>query len=313
MSDSTDTTDEHDGPHEGPIKTPKQLILAILYAFVVPIIAIILLVTYVTSHDDPAAGSDGLSAQAVANRLRPVGHVEIKDLSDPASLKNGDQVFAAVCTACHTAGVAGAPKLGDAGAWAPRIATGHEALLNAALKGKGAMGPQGGGDYSDIEIDRAVVYMANQGGAKFEPLKTLAAAAAAAPASGAVATAAAATATATASSPAMPATPVAAPVIAAAASTPAAPAAPAAGTTVAAAGNPPALYAQICQACHAISVAGSPKLGDKAAWAPRIAQGIDALTASVIKGKGAMPPKGGSAASDAEIREVVTFMVNAAK
>ena len=309
MSDSTDTTDEHDGPHEGPIKTPKQLILAILYAFVVPIIAIILLVTYVTSHDDPAAGSDGLSAQAVANRLRPVGHVEIKDLSDPASLKNGDQVFAAVCTACHTAGVAGAPKLGDAGAWAPRIATGHEALLNSALKGKGAMGPQGGGDYSDIEIDRAVVYMANQGGAKFEPLKTLAAAAA--PASGAVATAAAATAT--ASSPAVPATPVAAPVIAAAASTPAAPAAPAAGTTVAAAGNPPALYAQICQACHAISVAGSPKLGDKAAWAPRIAQGIDALTASVIKGKGAMPPKGGSAASDAEIREVVTFMVNAAK
>ena len=306
MSDSTDTTDEHDGPHEGPIKTPKQLILAILYAFVVPIIAIILLVTYVVSHDDPAAGSDGLSAQAVANRLLPVGHVEIKDLSDPASLKNGDQVFAAVCTACHTAGVAGAPKLGDAGAWAPRIATGHEALLNSALKGKGAMGPQGGGDYSDIEIDRAVVYMANQGGAKFEPLKTLAAAAA--PASGAVATAAAATAT--ASSPAAPATPVPAPVIAAAAS---APPAPAAATLVAAAGSPPALYAQICQACHATSVAGSPKLGDKAAWAPRIAQGIDALTASVIKGKGAMPPKGGSAASDAEIREVVAFMVNAAK
>ena len=307
MSDPTHTTDEHDGPHEGPIKTPKQLILAILYAFVVPIIAIILLVTYVVSHDDPAAGSDGLSAQAVAKRLLPVGHVEIKDLSDPASLKNGDQVFAAVCTACHTAGVAGAPKLGDAGAWAPRIATGHEALLTSALKGKGAMGPQGGGDYSDIEIDRAVVYMANQGGAKFEPLKTLAAAAA--PASGAVATAAAAT----ASLPAAAATPVPAPVSAAAASTPAAPTAPAAATLVAAAGNPPALYAQICQACHATSVAGSPKLGDKAAWAPRIAQGIDALTASVIKGKGAMPPKGGSAASEAEIREVVAFMVNAAK
>jgi len=56
-------------------------------------------------------------------------------------------------------------------------------------------------------------------------------------------------------------------------------------------------------------VAGAPKIGDKTAWAPRIAQGIDALTASVIKGKGAMPPKGGSTASDAEIKAVVGWMV----
>ena len=70
---------------------------------------------------------------------------------------------------------------------------------------------------------------------------------------------------------------------------------------------------QVCSACHAAGVAGAPKLGDKAAWAPRIAQGIDALTASAIKGKGAMPPKGGSNASDAEIKAVVTYMVNASK
>jgi cytochrome c5 len=79
------------------------------------------------------------------------------------------------------------------------------------------------------------------------------------------------------------------------------------------AGTAPALYTQICQACHVAGVAGSPKFGDKAAWAPRIAQGIDALTASVIKGKGAMPPKGGSAASEAEIKAVVTYMVSNAK
>jgi cytochrome c5 len=60
-------------------------------------------------------------------------------------------------------------------------------------------------------------------------------------------------------------------------------------------------------------VAGSPKLGDKAAWAPRVAQGLDALTASVIKGKGAMPPRGGSTANDAEIKQVVTYMVNQSK
>ncbi|MGZ5187447.1 MAG: c-type cytochrome, partial [Caldimonas sp.] len=79
------------------------------------------------------------------------------------------------------------------------------------------------------------------------------------------------------------------------------------------AGAPPALYAQICSACHAQGVAGAPKFGDKAAWAPRVAQGIDALTASAIKGKNAMPPKGGSTASDAEIKAVVTYMANAAK
>ena len=300
MSDPTDTTDEHDGPHEGPIKTPNQLILAVLFSFVVPVIAIILLVSYVVADHQPAAGSDALGAQAVAQRVQPVGRVEIKDASDPASLKSGEQVYAAVCTACHTAGVAGAPKSGDAIAWAPRIATGHEALLASALKGKGAMAAQGGGDFSDLEIDRAVVYLANQSGAKFEVLKTLAPpAGAAGPASSTPAVAAAAVAMATATA------------------TPAAPPTPATTTTVAAAAAsadaPPALYAQICQACHVASIAGSPKLGDKAAWAPRIGQGIDALVATVVTGKGAMPPKGGSAASEAEIRSVVTYMVNASK
>jgi cytochrome c5 len=57
--------------------------------------------------------------------------------------------------------------LGDNAAWAPRIKTGYDALLNSALKGKNAMGAQGGGDHSDVEIGRAVVYMANASGAKF--------------------------------------------------------------------------------------------------------------------------------------------------
>ncbi len=295
MSDPTDTTDEHDGPHEGPIKTSKQLILAVLFSFVVPVIAIILLVSYVVADHQPAAGSDALGAQAVAQRVQPVGRVEIKDASDPASLKSGEQVYAAVCTACHTAGVAGAPKLGDAAAWAPRIATGHEALLASALKGKGAMAAQGGGDFSDLEIDRAVVYLANQAGAKLEVLKALV------PAGGPAASGAAAPVTAPAASAALNAP---APVTAAP---------PTAAVVAQASAAPPALYAQICQACHVISLAGSPKLGDKAAWAPRIAQGVDALVASVVKGKGAMPPKGGSAASDAEIRDAVTYMVNASK
>ncbi|NWG74410.1 MAG: c-type cytochrome, partial [Rubrivivax sp.] len=71
---------------------------------------------------------------------------------------------------------------------------------------------------------------------------------------------------------------------------------------------------QACQACHAAGVAGAPKLGDKAAWAPRLAAGVDGLTASVIKGKGAMPPRGGAmAASDADIKAVVAYMVDSVK
>ena len=179
MSDAHDSP-AHDGPHEGPIKTPKQLIVAVVLSFVVPIIAIILLVSYVSTENKPAAGSDGFSAEAVARRIQPVGTVELRDASDAATLKTGEQVFAAQCTACHTAGVAGAPKLGDEATWAPRIKTGFEALLNSALKGKGAMGAQGGGDFSDLEIGRGVVFMANKAGAKFEEPKAPAAAASAA-------------------------------------------------------------------------------------------------------------------------------------
>ena len=165
MSDSNSKHD--DGPHEGPIKTPKQVIVAVIFSFIVPILVIVLLVTQVAVENRPAAGSDGLTDEAIAKRLQPVGTVLVKDPGDVSAMKTGNQVYAAQCMACHDSGAAGAPKLADAAAWGPRIAQGYEALLTSALKGKGAMGAQGGGDFSDLEIGRAVVYMANQGGAKF--------------------------------------------------------------------------------------------------------------------------------------------------
>jgi cytochrome c5 len=277
---------DDDLPHEGPIKTPRQLLGAVVAAFVVPIIVIILLVNYVVADKMPAAGSSGLTAEAVAQRIQPVGRVEIKDASDPGSLKTGQQVYAAQCVACHGSGAAGAPKFGDAAAWGPRVKASYETLLASALKGKGNMTAQGGGEFSDLEIGRAVVYMANQGGGKFEEPKAPAASAAAeAPAAAVV--------------PASAAAPAAAVAVVA----------PAAAKADAV----PALYSQVCSVCHAAGVAGAPKLGDKAAWAPRLAPGVDGLTASAIKGKGAMPPKGGSAASDADIKAVVAYMVAAAK
>ncbi|MBI3157947.1 MAG: cytochrome c5 family protein [Burkholderiales bacterium] len=205
-------SDSHDAQgHEGPIKTPRQLIWTVVAAFVVPVAVIVLLVNFVTSAPRPGAGSDWNSAEAVARRLLPIGHLQL----------------------------AGAPAAGDAVA-AP------------------------------------------------------AAQAAAAP-----------------TAPTAEAAPVAAAPVAAAAPAGAAPAAVAAAP--AAGSEPPALYARSCTSCHRSGVAGAPKTGDHAAWAPRAATGIDALTASVIKGKGAMPPRGTAAkASDAEIREVVAYMLRSA-
>ncbi|AKJ32062.1 c-type cytochrome [Caldimonas brevitalea] len=311
MSEQRNAHDDHDSPHEGPIKTPKQLIVAVVFSFLIPIVVILLLVTFVVADKRAGAGSDAFSEESVARRIQPVGTVELKDLSNPATLKSGEDVFKAQCSACHTTGAAGAPKLGDAAAWSDRLPKGYDTLLQSALKGKGAMGPQGGGDFSDLEIGRAVVYMANGSGGKFEEPK--------APAAAPTAEAAPTTATtATGSTPQdnQAAQNAAAAVAAANMGTQAAASAPvtSAAAAPAAAAAVPALYAQACQVCHGAGVAGAPKVGDKAGWAPRLAQGLDALTASAIKGKGAMPPKGGAmSASDADIKEVVTYMVNASK
>lgn len=182
MSDAQHHSQEgsHEPNHEGPIRTPKQLMWTIVASFVVPVIIIIMLVNYVAMGAKPGAGSDGLGAEAVAKRLMPVGSVEVRDASDPASLKTGEQVYQAQCMACHASGAAGAPKLGDAAAWAARVKLGYDALVTSVMKGKGAMGAQGGGDFSDFEIARAVVYLANQGGAQFAEPKAPAAPAAAA-------------------------------------------------------------------------------------------------------------------------------------
>jgi cytochrome c5 len=309
MSDST-----QEEAHTGPIKTPKQLLLAVFFSFMVPVFAIIGLVAYVVADNKPAGKAEaeahalgGITAQdldrGVAARIRKVGSVEIRDANRP--LKTGEEVFKGQCTGCHSTGAAGAPKFADAAAWGPRISSGFAALVQSALKGKGAMPPQSGGEFDETEVARAVAYMANAAGAKFaEPAK---------PAAGAASATAAAPAAATASTAAVPAavasaTPAAAPA-AAAAATPAATQTATAGG----AGAGEALYKQTCATCHATGVINAPKFGDKAAWAPRIQQGLPVLVSNAVKGKGAMPPKGGATASDAEIRAAVEYMVNAAK
>ena len=281
--------------HTGPIKNPKQLLAAVVLGFVVPVFVIIALVMFVSSGDRPAAGSAN-PERAVELRIQKVGAVEIRDANRP--LKSGEEVYKAQCSACHATGAAGAPKFADAAAWGPRIKTGYEALLHSALAGKGAMSAQGGGDFNDIEIGSSVVYMANAAGAKFDQP--------AAPAPTAAADGGGVAAAPAASEPAQPA---------AAAAPATAPVAAAEGGTVAAAGGGAgeALYKQACQVCHAAGVAGAPKFGDKAAWAPRLQTGMETLYKAAVNGMGAMPPRGGSSASDADIHAAVDYMAAAAK
>ena len=177
MSDAQDQAHEE---HEAGIKTPKQLIAAVVASFVVPIIVIILLTQYVAADHKLSPGSEALTAEATAARIQPLGRVTVKAAGDAAAMRTGEQVYQGQCSACHAIGAAGSPKFGDAAAWAPRVAKGFEALWASALNGKGNMSKQGGGEYSDFEVARAVVYMANQGGAKFAEPKPPAAAASAA-------------------------------------------------------------------------------------------------------------------------------------
>ena len=157
--------------HENLIKTPKQLIAAIVAAFVIPIFFIVLLVQYVGGAPKVGAGSTSQTPEAIAARIKPVADVgyTLVDASAPHQLKSGTEVYNAACVACHGAGVAGAPKFGDSGAWSARIGQGYQTLVSHAIKGIRGMPAKGGNPaLDDVEIARAVAYMANSGGAKFK-------------------------------------------------------------------------------------------------------------------------------------------------
>lgn len=170
---------EHDD-HSSFIKTPKQLAVVILLAFLVPVLGIVMVVELVTGglHGSQKA----MTPQATAERIAPVGQVAFAGktpaeapapqavaapASAPASTAAsahpadvGKHIYSTVCFACHATGAAGAPKFGDKAAWAPRIALGVDALVKVALHGKGAMPPKGGNaSLSDADLRAAVVYM----------------------------------------------------------------------------------------------------------------------------------------------------------
>jgi len=183
--------EKHD-EHSSFIKTPKQLLAVVILAFVVPIFIISLLASIASRSVEPSATA--FSEEAIAKRLKPVGEVVVVAApAEPAAAaatavtvaagpavatgatttapaggaagdaSKGKSVYDASCAACHTAGVAGAPKFADKAAWAPRLKQGVPALYEAAIKGKGAMPPKGGNvALADGDVKAAVDFMVGQ-------------------------------------------------------------------------------------------------------------------------------------------------------
>jgi cytochrome c5 len=153
--------------HGDLIKTPKQLIIVCVVALVVPVAIAYLgaqLVTGSKRIDETEA------KKSVEQRIKPIGEIAKFDGTPPPApavpaagvvvkAKSGEEVYQVACTACHGAGIAGAPKTGDKTAWAPRIAQGAATLYDHAIKGFKTMPAKGGQTaLSDEEVKAAVDY-----------------------------------------------------------------------------------------------------------------------------------------------------------
>ena len=239
--------------HEFPIKTPRQFVIIVVFAFVAPITLIVLLSQLVTS------GEKGIqdNQNAVLTRIKAVGEVSVAEPSGPKAQATGEQVFNQVCKTCHEGGLAGAPKYGDKAAWVKVIAQGQSVAVDHAVKGIRGMPAKGGNpDLESVEVERAVVFMANKGGAGWkEP--------------------------------------------------------PAPGGKIADRSGEQ-VVAAVCGQCHQTGAGGAPKIGDRAAWTPRVAKGLAYVTQAALKGHGSMPARGGMAElSDNEVKRAVEYMFNA--
>jgi cytochrome c5 len=197
------------------------------------------------------AGASGLivGLALAAAMLSPAAMAERRD-------RSGEEVVKAECAKCHTTGENGAPRIGDAKAWAPRASQGLTALTAHALTGIRNMPAHGGTPgTSDIEIERAIISMVNASGGNWvEPIG---------------------------------------------------------GSTPAVMRTGEQIVQKHCTECHKDGKDGAPKIGDRAAWSPRMRSGVDRLVASAVHGHGGMQPRGGVAdLTDAELRGAVLYMFN---
>lgn len=160
MSDHEDVATEH--------KT--DLRMAILAFAFPPVFIMVFAIAIVAYSGMFGARKPNADEEALAARILPVARLELAaaGAGGAKGSRGGEEIYNGVCGACHTAGVAGAPKLGDTAAWAPRLAQGLDGLVKSATAGKNAMPPKGGADVAPLELTRAIVFMANKSGASFK-------------------------------------------------------------------------------------------------------------------------------------------------
>ncbi len=232
-----------------------------------------------TAPESATAPEKPAEPAARAEPAEPVASAPSLDLA------NGEQIYTKACVVCHLMGIIGAPKFGDKAIWAPRIEKGMDTLVTNAVKGftgeTGVMPAKGGQtQLTDEEVKNAVAYMLDAVGADVQSTSEESA---------------------PESAPEKPAVPA----------EPAKPASQAPSLDLA---KGEQIYTQGCVVCHLTGVANAPKLGDKTAWAPRIAKGMNALFTTALQGMGAMPPRGMlPQAPDDDIKAAVAYMVSKAQ
>lgn len=147
-----------------------QIAAVIFVGFLLPISLIIIDTNKSqrpTSQEEPK-----VAETKIKENIQPVAKVELAEavaVGGASGGKSGEEVYKAVCSMCHQAGMLNAPKFGDIQSWAPRLAQGYETLVEHAIKGIRSMPAKGGNaSLSDAEVAGAVLYMANSSGANFK-------------------------------------------------------------------------------------------------------------------------------------------------
>ena len=274
-------------------RTFMATFVGVLGVLVVFAVVIYFVAQAIVGEKPESLAENPMLAKGIRENIKPVGQLTLADetVSAPAApatsreARSGKAVYEGSCMACHGAGVAGAPKLGDAAAWETRARQGMATLLEHATKGLNAMPPMGTcADCSQAELKAAISYMLDQTGIEVagESVKEV-----------------------TESKPeSQPqpkpqsqSEPQSQPE-----------SEPAAGSDLV---NGKQIVQSSCLACHGTGVAGAPKIGDKDAWAPRIAQGREALLTHAIQGLRAMPPRGACmACTDDELKAAIGYMIS---
>jgi cytochrome c5 len=128
----------------------------------IAVAAILIAIIYPLTSKNPGSAADtSKGADEVDIRIQPVAKFELSKAEAPAASgpRDGATIYNTVCGACHNTGAAGAPKIDDKAAWAPRLATGKDALIKSVTNGKNAMPAKGGAVLSDVEIKSVVEYV----------------------------------------------------------------------------------------------------------------------------------------------------------